>query len=52
MIDVAPVDGRLLLFWSDGRVPHQVLPAKVRDRYAVSIWYHDAQVVGALAAGS
>jgi hypothetical protein len=51
-IDVAPVDGRLLLFWSDGRVPHQVLPAKVMDRYAVSIWYHDAQVLGARAAGS
>ena len=40
--DVAPVHNRLVLFWSDARVPHEVL-ATHRPRYAVSIWYHDAR---------
>lgn len=39
--DVAPLSGRLVLFWSDERMPHQVLPSH-RDRFAVSIWYEDA----------
>ena len=38
--DIAPIDNRLVVFWSDGRVPHEVLPA-YEPRYAVSVWYHD-----------
>ncbi len=37
---VAPVGDRLVLFWADYRVPHEVLPAATR-RYAVSLWYFD-----------
>ena len=39
-VDVAPLIGRVLFFWSDGRVPHEVLPA-YQPRYAVSLWYYD-----------
>ena len=39
-LDVAPLDNRLVLFWSDTRVPHEVRPTHAA-RYAVSIWYHD-----------
>ena len=46
--DVAPLGGRLLLFWSDSRCPHEVLPAH-RERYAVSIWFSDAAAVEAAA---
>lgn len=41
-IDVEPVLNRLLLFWSDGRNPHEVLPAYC-TRYAITIWYFDAE---------
>jgi len=44
--DVEPLNRRLLVFWSDSRVPHEVLPAYA-DRFAVSIWYSDADAVGA-----
>jgi Rps23 Pro-64 3,4-dihydroxylase Tpa1-like proline 4-hydroxylase len=47
-IDVDPLDGRLVLFFSDARVPHQVMPA-VADRYAISIWYSDGQKAAAAA---
>ena len=47
--DVAPLDGRLVLFWSDSRCPHEVLPAH-RERYAVSVWFSDAEAVAADAA--
>ena len=43
-VDVAPLDGRLLLFWSDSRCPHEVLPAH-KERYAVSVWISDAATV-------
>lgn len=36
--EVSPVAGRLLLFWSDWRCPHEVLPAW-RERLAVTVWY-------------
>lgn len=40
--DVAPLHNRLLVFWSDRRCPHEVLPtAKAKDRFAVTIWYMD-----------
>jgi Rps23 Pro-64 3,4-dihydroxylase Tpa1-like proline 4-hydroxylase len=42
MKDVAPLDGRLVLFFSDSRVPHEVLPTH-KPRYAVSVWYHTTQ---------
>lgn len=38
-IDVEPRGSRLVLFWSDDRVPHAVLPT-YKDRFAVSCWYH------------
>ena len=36
--DIAPLHGRLVLFWADMRVPHEVLPTHL-PRYAVSVWY-------------
>jgi Rps23 Pro-64 3,4-dihydroxylase Tpa1-like proline 4-hydroxylase len=40
LCDVAPIADRLILFYSDYRVPHEVLPAH-RDRLAVTVWYFD-----------
>ena len=37
LCDVAPLSDRLVLFYSDYRVPHEVLPAH-RDRLAVTVW--------------
>ena len=39
---VAPVGNRLLLFYADARVPHEVLPSYA-DRYAVTLWYYDRE---------
>lgn len=36
--EVSPVGGRVLLFWSDYRCPHEVLGAW-RERLAVTVWY-------------
>jgi len=36
--DVAPVGNRLLIFWADADVPHEVLHTK-RDRYGMTVWY-------------
>jgi hypothetical protein len=41
LCDVAPLGGRLVLFYADYRVPHEVLPA-YRARSAVTVWYFDA----------
>ena len=38
--EVAPVAGRILLFWSDFRVPHEVLPT-YKERFAITLWYFD-----------
>ena len=48
---ITPLANRLVLFWSDARVPHEVLPA-FKARYAVSVWYSDARGVRATAASA
>ena len=44
LVDVLPCARRLVLFASDQRVPHEVMPvlAKERVRYAIALWYADA----------
>ncbi len=39
---IEPVLNRLLLFWSDKRNLHEVLPTTM-NRYAVSCWYQDVK---------
>ena len=41
LCDVAPLADRLVLFYSDYRVPHEVLPAH-HERLAITLWYFDA----------
>ena len=41
LCDVQPLLGRLVLFYADYRVPHEVLPAHA-ERYAITLWYFDA----------
>merc|ERR1711968_427903 len=41
-VDVEPVPDRLVLFYSDMRCPHEVLPVSGYDRYAVTVWFFDA----------
>ena len=40
--EVEPVFGRLIIFWSDCRTPHEVLPC-FKERFAISVWYFDAK---------
>lgn len=47
--DVEPLHGRLVLFWSDSRCPHEVLPA-YKERYAVSVWISDVDALSSAAA--
>ena len=47
IVDVAPLSGRLVVFFSDGRCPHEVLPVGMGvERYAVSFWYAKAEGTG------
>ena len=38
--DVAPIADRLVVFFSDERVPHEVLPAHA-ERFAITHWFYD-----------
>jgi hypoxia-inducible factor (prolyl hydroxylase) len=40
--DVEPVMDRVVMFWFDFRVPHEVLPTKA-DQYACTVWYFDKE---------
>ena len=42
LCDVAPLADRLVLFYADYRVPHEVLPAH-GERLAITAWYFDRE---------
>ena len=53
-VDVEPLLDRCVVFWSDHRTPHEVLPAH-KQRWAISAWYHhgdEAQAAAAAAAAA
>lgn len=48
-VTIEPLLNRAAMFWSDARVPHEVLPT-VQPRWAVTVWYVDVlEVAGAQA---
>jgi hypoxia-inducible factor (prolyl hydroxylase) len=40
LADVQPLADRVILFFSDSRVPHEVLPSYA-ERFALTVWYYD-----------
>lgn len=40
LADVQPLADRVVLFFSDSRVPHEVLPSYA-ERFALTVWYYD-----------
>lgn len=40
---IAPLLDRVVCFWSDSRVPHEVLPSH-GERMAISVWFHAREV--------
>jgi len=41
-VDIKPQFNSLLLFWSDTRCPHEVLPCH-RNRFAITVWFIDSK---------
>ncbi len=41
MASIEPIFNRLIVFWSNRRNPHEVLPA-YNTRYAITVWYFDS----------
>lgn len=50
-VDVDPIGDRVLVFWSEF-VIHEVLPARRRDRYALSQWFTGVEHESAAAAAA
>lgn len=51
LAEVAPLSGRLVLFFADRRCPHEVLPA-FKKRLAVTVWFmHDDEYARSQAGG-
>jgi len=40
LLDIEPLLDRVVLFFSDERVPHEVLPSKI-NRFAITTWFFD-----------
>ena len=41
---IEPLANRLLFFYADSRVPHEVMPSHA-ERFAITLWYYDADEV-------
>jgi hypothetical protein len=39
-VDIPPIGGTMVVFYSDSRVPHEVLPA-CKPRFAITHWFYD-----------